>query len=368
MAGLLSAIREMRVIKLLRGYLRPIVRNVPCAAPLYPERLYLHIGTHRTGTTSIQNFLRRNIQPLAQAGVFVPFGKGRHDGLFQGLFRGEQTVKELSEDLHTRAQNQACAVRAIVLSDEDVSKRLNLQMLQEFREYFDVRVLFSVRRQDIWLESWYFQNIKWQWDPELCHSTWDAFVAVKDGFHWIDYDNHLTKLEELFGQENIQLTVFEKDQMSGGPVVEFCRQIGIEDLSEFNDPLHVNASMSAQMIEYVRHLPLNALDLRDRASVRGALEHADRITLGHHTKQSERVMPFDQRVALLDGYEAGNRAVAQRYFGRNQLFFDPLPDPSEPLAVLRIPESSEELMKLFVGPMLREMGRIGVLKFPDEEG
>jgi hypothetical protein len=34
--------------------------------------LYIHIGTHKTGTTSIQAFLRRNSQSLARAGVFVP--------------------------------------------------------------------------------------------------------------------------------------------------------------------------------------------------------------------------------------------------------------------------------------------------------
>lgn len=364
----MKALREARAANLMRRFLRPLLRKAPRAAPLYPERLYLHIGTHRTGTTSIQNFLRRNTKPLARNGVFVPFGKGRHDALFKRLFRGGQSVREVAESLHERAQNKKHPVQAIVLSDEDVSTRQNLAMLQEFRDYFDVKVLFSVRRQDIWLESWYFQNVKWQWDPKMSHCNWEEFYAQRDAFHWIDYDAHLATLEALFGPENIVLTVFEKSQMEGGPVGEFCRQIGIEDLTDFNAPLHVNASMSAQMIEFVRHLPLDALDVSDRASVRGALEHADRISLGHHTKQSERVMPLAERKALLEEYAEGNRRVAQRYFGRDELFSDPLPDETAALAELRIPESSAELMERFVGPMLREMARIGVLKFPGEEG
>jgi hypothetical protein len=35
-------------------------------------RLYVHIGTHKTGTTSIQAFLRHHSRRLAQSGIFVP--------------------------------------------------------------------------------------------------------------------------------------------------------------------------------------------------------------------------------------------------------------------------------------------------------
>jgi hypothetical protein len=42
--------------------------------------LYVHIGTHKTGTTSIQAFLGRNSLRLAQSGIFVPKTGTLHEG------------------------------------------------------------------------------------------------------------------------------------------------------------------------------------------------------------------------------------------------------------------------------------------------
>jgi hypothetical protein len=36
------------------------------------KTIFIHIGTHKTGTTSIQNFLRRNAAELKRCGIFVP--------------------------------------------------------------------------------------------------------------------------------------------------------------------------------------------------------------------------------------------------------------------------------------------------------
>jgi len=38
----------------------------------FSKTLFVHIGTHKTGTTSIQNFLRNHATSLNECGVFVP--------------------------------------------------------------------------------------------------------------------------------------------------------------------------------------------------------------------------------------------------------------------------------------------------------
>lgn len=40
--------------------------------------LHLHIGSHRTATTSIQSFLRHNLKALIEHGCLLPFRKPRH--------------------------------------------------------------------------------------------------------------------------------------------------------------------------------------------------------------------------------------------------------------------------------------------------
>lgn len=328
------------------------------------KTLFLHIGCHRTATTSIQQFLFGNRKLLLPRGYFYPLQVARHQRLMNQLFSGRENAADVGKSLSNRAKELKPEIHTLVLSDEDISTHADLTPLLGFREHFDVKIVFSMRRQDQWLESWYFQNIKWQWNPKLSHCTFDEFLALRDDFHWIDYDRFVRRLEDLFGAENLMLNVFEKDQMPGGPVVSFCRQIGLTDLSPFSDPPHVNSSMSAEMVEFVRHLPLDMFAPAERDLLRRALEKVDREVLNHSGKQSERLMPPEQRRAIMAEFEEGNRSLAQRHFDRDRLFLDPLPAEDAPLAKLEIPADSITAIERFVAPLLQQLVANGNISAP----
>ncbi|MEJ2520649.1 MAG: hypothetical protein P8Y91_09935, partial [Desulfuromonadales bacterium] len=219
--------------------------------------LFLHIGAQRTATTSIQSFMRANFQALLRRGYLYPFGVPRHFSLFNALFSCRRTVDGVAADLAERCARWQQPVKAIVLSDEGICLRNDLSVLARFRDHFDVRIVLSLRRQDTWLESWYLQNIKWQWNPGLSHCTFDQFLARRDEFHWISYDRFVGHLQSLFGAENLRLQVFEKEQMPDGPVAAFCRQIGLADTGGLRVPEHVNPSFSPAISEFMRRLPLD---------------------------------------------------------------------------------------------------------------
>jgi len=88
--------------------------------------LYLHIGNHRTATSSIQAFMLANWETLLARGVFHPMRIGRHFAIFNAIFSGKRTVKEVSQDLLVRAAKHPGSVHTIVLSDEDVCMRTDL--------------------------------------------------------------------------------------------------------------------------------------------------------------------------------------------------------------------------------------------------
>jgi hypothetical protein len=325
------------------------------------KTLYLHIGSHRTATTSIQQFMNRNFETLTKRGYLYPYSMPRHARLMNALFAGTQTVADVAADLIARADAKAGNVNTIVLSDEDISIRHDPGVLAQFQDHFDVRIVYSMRRQDLWLESWYFQNIKWQWIPKLSHCTFETFLTHREDFHWIHYDRYVSRLEAMFGSENVLLTVFEKQQMLDGPVIEFCRKIGLTDLKGFTKAPHVNSSMSAQMVEVMRHLPLDSFNPAERNLMRRALEEVDQLHLKNTGKQSELLMPRDKREAVLHIYEAGNQALAARRFGRRDLFLDPLPRADASLASLTLPHSPAELLERFIGPLLTRMVENGTI-------
>lgn len=328
--------------------------------------LYLHIGSHRTAMTSIQSFLLDNFVPFIQNGCLLPLQKPRHFEMINAIFSGERSVDDIAHQLHERADSKApgADIQRIILSDEDICTRQDISILGGFRDHFDVKVIYSLRRQDLWLESWYFQNIKWQWNPSLSHCTFIEFLTSRDEFHWIDYDRYVRHLEEVFGQENIILSVFEEEQMPDGPVSEFCRITGNDAIVQPDKEPHLNASMSAAMVEFMRHLPLDELEPPARELLRRSLEKVDRTVLGHDGKTCEYLMPLDLRRAVLREYQDGNRALAQRHFNRDALFLQPLPDAEEPVAQLAIPEHSEDLLAGFVAPLLRQLSEDGLLWLP----
>lgn len=324
------------------------------------RKLFLHIGTHRTATSSIQDFLHANLQPLQKQGVFYPFGVKRHFALVNRIFQDRPRAfapldaADLAEDLTRRADKRPETIRSIILSDEDIVMRRDLTPLRGLRERFDVKVVFFLRRQDLWLESWYLQNVKWQWDPSLCHLTFADFMARADDFHWIDYAGYIRHLEAVFGRENILLQVFEKDQMPQGPVEAFCQRVGIES-RELKPAPHANSSNSPLISEFMRNLPLDEAPVAYRAQLESACARLD----AKLDKSPEEASPFlldaDTRATVLDHYAAGNAWVAERYFDRDRLFLMPLPPQDAPVARMALPDGSADLIQRLVAPFLREL-------------
>jgi len=317
--------------------------------------LYIHIGAHRTATTSAQKFMQTNFVRLQEKGFFNPFAAGRHFALINRIFRGEVTVAETAADLEERADAKKYSIHTIVLSDEDICTRRDLSPLADFRERFDVKIVMMLRRQDLWIESWYQQNVKWQWKPDLCHLRFDAFLARRDEFFWIDYDRTLRQCEDLFGRANVIARVFEPAQMPQGANAMFCDAIGLRDLKGLIPYAHVNSSLSPLMTEFMRTLPLHEAPGSQRRIFEQACTRVDGQLRATHGKQSSLYMDAATRQAVLAEYDAGNRAVAQRHFGRDSLILDPLPPRDAPLAQQDLPADSQTTMEMLVAPMVRAL-------------
>jgi hypothetical protein len=261
----------------------------------------------------------------------------------------------VSQDLLLRASKHTNAIDKIVLSDEDVCMRTDLSLLGEFRKHFDVKVVFALRRQDLWLESWYLQNIKWQWNKSLSHCTLSEFVDRIEEFHWAYYDRLLSHLDEVFGQENVLPYVFEKAQMPAGPVAAFCKRIGIDDISGLKPAPHVNSSYSPTIAEFVRCLPFDEAPDKYRAKLENAVKQVDKTLAGKGSDNSTLLLDYDTRLRIMEAHAEGNAAIARRYFGRDLLFLEQMPAPDEPLAQMVLPTDTATLMRDYVAPMIRSL-------------
>ncbi len=315
--------------------------------------LFLHAGVHRTATSSTQQFLRDNATVLRAKGYLYPFNSPRHEQQVKQVVNGRRPAADLAHDLLTQMQNAGNHVHSVIFSDEDISIVPDPQIFAALTDVFDVKVVVQLRRQDLWLESWYLQNVKWQWNPLLAHLRFDQFMERRAEFFWIDYAKRLAQYEAVFGPESVIVGVFESQAMPDGPIAAVLEMLGVIDLAGFGPFLNINSSMSPLVSEFMRHLPLDGIDERDRAIFERAFVAMDKKL---QTNGSKLLMPHDQRLQVLEEFAASNRHTAQRYLGRDVLFEEKVPGPDALMADRQLQPNSIKLMKTMVASMVRELG------------
>ncbi len=316
------------------------------------RRLYLHIGAHRTATTSLQAFLASHRPHLAAHGFLYAYGVRRHVALANDIFAGRRQAAEVAAEIAAQADAMETPVHSVILSDEDICKRPDLTPFAGLTDHFDVTIVYSLRRQDLWLESWFLQNVKWQWDKTFGHLEFSTFIARRAEFPWIAYGNYVARLAAIFGAENILLLPYEKEQMPDGPLAAFCTALGIPPKGPEWAKNRANRSFSPLVSEFMRQLPLDQATEPVRTLFERACLILDHKLVKAPEEASQLLLPHAERAAILAEYEPDNADLARRYFGRERLFLAPLPDATETVASLTLPPDSAALMERIVGPFV----------------
>lgn len=294
--------------------------------------LYLHIGTEKTGTSSVQNFFGNNREALARMGVLYPEtpGNRNHTALagaaqeisVRGALRKTMNIKtnEDVESLRKRLVEGLAAEYAsrpfdkVVMSGEHMSSRLltdeEIGWLKNIlTPHFEkIYIIVYVRRQDDFLLSTYSTGVK----SGVVRTLDIPPQEVIQGRY--DYWNLLSRWARAFGEEQIICRKFDRSALKSGDIVDDILDIiGIEANPEFDRPKDANESLDAEALEFLRlfneHVPrfvegsINPL----RANVIGLLSQKSQgplITLGE--AQLQEFMGY---------FAESNRKVAAEYFG-----------------------------------------------------
>ena len=141
------------------------------------QRLILHIGTHKTGSTTLQNYFYLNRLWLRPMGVHYPkplmgpiFYVNNHKDLRDSArIEAKSGGTEFHPDLGAHDARLGAYVNAIIeagapvaiLSCEGWSSILNFyaHRLKPLENRFDIKVLAFMRRPDHWAEAFYRQRV-----------------------------------------------------------------------------------------------------------------------------------------------------------------------------------------------------------------
>lgn len=275
--------------------------------------LHIHFGIHRTGTTSIHSTLVNNLERFKDQGVLYPEldVNHRHVRTAWQLISKKIDGKVLVDKIKEEATPDT---KKIILSSEDFCQLKDPFWLKVLSSNFELTASVYLRRQDLWLESWYNQHIKWPWDKRFSSSTPEFFLSKKNEFYWLDYQWLLSQIEFFIPREKIYVQVMEKSSVKD-TTIDFCSAAGI-DYSNFDIKKPKNESLSKCQLDVLRLIDLKPLLPRQRSKILKALRSLDII----ECDGSKTVFNAQQRKNILEDFARSNYAVAQNYFSRSDLF------------------------------------------------
>lgn len=236
-------------------------------------KLYLHIGTHKTGTTTIQRLLSANRESLKKQGVWYPgysevLGTERDHYAHLDLARvigGEQSKilsKDQAGEFFDRV-SQSTEYHTAVISAEPFYRLYDKAEFAESNDYWlarrkfietlkpllqgfsDIEVVVTLRRQDSFLLSLYNESVK------ATRYTATILEYIEANTHVFQYYRQLALWNEHFDQ--IKTLFFERLVETGSLESSFLRELGIND-EDFRGIRKQNASLPIAAIEYVRLL------------------------------------------------------------------------------------------------------------------
>lgn len=194
------------------------------------SKLILHVGTHKTGTTTIQDTFAFNRDFLAGKGVIFPQignANGQHGLVMDWInlpsfYHLETTAKEAWVKL---ARNHARSDRTILISTEELSRgslgmRVDLKELRHLISDFDeVKVVCCLRNQVSFIQSIYLQVVKSSVNiPWLTYFDGTIRNKTATGL-FLDYTDLNNYLKTGFSPDEIKFFSYEHEVKSDHGIV-----------------------------------------------------------------------------------------------------------------------------------------------------
>lgn len=228
-------------------------------------RLVLHIGTEKTGTTTIQHFLRMNRRVLSRHSILIPvfLGQANHfafpflaydpgrvdDVVFRAApgLSGEGLVRRREELLDKLAKKVAgSGSQCWIISSEHLSSRLmNDSEILRLRGVIDecfssVRVIVYLRDPlSVYISSW-STALK-------CGSAQVSLSEPGAGYadRLADHRSLLQRWLRFFEKNELSVRLYDRQRLLNGSIVDdFCQFAGIDCVGDCVIPEVRNPSLS----------------------------------------------------------------------------------------------------------------------------
>ncbi len=318
----------------------------------------VHIGTEKTGSSTIQECLYINRQLLKKHGVGVLETPGKRnnsnlaayamsDDYFDSLrsLLSIRTPDELN-DWRIRFKNEFKreintlddGIDTCIISSEHFHSRLpKLSEINRLAEllnslFDEIKILVYLRRQDQVAVSFYSTKCIVGYDFKNILP-----VGKNESDHYYNYYDLLEKWSSVFGRQNLIIRVFDKDKFHhGNLLVDFFKSAGIyADNIDLQVPGNQNESISAttQLVlrNYNKHFPSHFESNSNNTVIR--IRNLLNRRINEMFPGGGLLPSRKDAIAFYKAFAESNRKLAEKWFGKDNIFsedFSYYPETSSP--------------------------------------
>ena len=308
--------------------------------------LVLHIGTEKTGTTSIQEFLKKNSDKLKKNGVYIPqspmVGYGNHRWIqliannddfsdefvfvqkFKSLDDRKEKINKKRLELIDECNNAAASCKTLIFTSEHLQSRLRgreeIQRLNRLVEGFAsrIRIIIYIRDPLKTAMSLLSTAIKGGGTSRCLAPPQDKYIE-----YLCSHAQIIKRWQECFPDAEIIVRRFQRNVLEKGDVViDFCTQV-IEEFSEDEYELlkPSNETLSLSGMALLRKLNLEYPRFVDNKlnQMRGQVSKF----IMNNTRDGTRFLPCrDEFEAYQSFYCDSCEMVRSQYFPLVEKLFD----------------------------------------------
>lgn len=279
------------------------------------KTVYIHIGSRKTGTTSIQQFLTINAEPLSQEGVFYPLIGGAKNGavLLRDQYNERDFKKLLSE--FSAHKNPTMLLSEEKLFCKNQNNILNRPNLFKHLSQYDMKIIIYLRRSVEYLSGSWKEDVKFK-----AHGALERYLDVHP---YTEQLQLIHDLAERIGKENIIVRPFEKEAWVNENLIDdFLSLFNLKNSNKFNYlEGNKNIGFSRERSEMFRYINqyVNVSIGRDDYGIN------QKIPAGKNNQSVLDSLPDEIIKKITDRYYPHECDIAQKFLGRKELFSQKYP-------------------------------------------
>jgi hypothetical protein len=272
----------------------------------------LHIGRHKTGTSSIQHFLTYNREALAKRGLIYPKpkrGVAHHNlaGILREVQLGEAPIPDL--DAYTDELRRLKLNGTVLLSSEGF-QNISPPLVRRMLGGEPATIIVYLREQFSYMWASYTQSVK----AKLITGTFDHYAKRLNP----NYLAFLNRWEAAFGAENLRVRIYEPGSFPDGDVVtDFLAQLQVERDDGLKSVPVQNVSLGWRLVNLKRAINIVLSEQPSCAELITPIYHLlNELAAEQPALREKPLFPAELVSDYQAPFQASNRAVIDKYIGR----------------------------------------------------